>query len=183
MALSHALTNTGRLCPGKLISNGTFVIIDDGKFIRTQCYVGEDIEARKRLTEYMINKYEPTRRERDIESIDVADVLSVYLDDCRDGQANKAKLDERLERLTKWWGGKMLSEVTAKACRDYARKRELRPCERISLGDGRPHHFGADVGKTTSASLVGYQTTPRRSARSRWRRSIAKVKCCSQSNG
>jgi hypothetical protein len=128
---------------GKLISNGAFVIIDEGKFIRTQCYAGEDIEARKRLAEYTINKYEPKRQERDIESIDVADVLSVYLDDCRDGQANKTKLDERLERLTKFWGGMMLSEVTAAACRDYARSRGTPGGARRDLEDLRAainHH-------------------------------------------
>ena len=128
---------------GKLISNGAYIIIDDGKFIPTQCYAGEDIEARKRLAEYTIEKYEPKRQERDIEGIDVADVLSIYLDDCRDRQANKAKLDERLERLTQWWGGKMLSEITAKTCRAYVNSRGTTGGARRDLEDLRAainHH-------------------------------------------
>src|SRR4051812_43382833 len=85
---------------GKLISNGAHIIIDSGKFIPTGCYAGQDIEAQKRLAEYILEKYEPARQERDIESIDIADVLSIYLDDTREVQANKKKLDERMARLT-----------------------------------------------------------------------------------
>ena len=61
------------------------------------------------LAAYIAEKYSPERRLKDIEAIDVADVLSVYDEDCRERQANKSKFDERLARLVKWWGGKMLS--------------------------------------------------------------------------
>jgi integrase len=128
---------------GKLVSNGAFLIIDDGKFIPTGCYVGEIIEARKRLAKYTLEKYEPKRQERDIESIDVADVLSIYLDDSRDEQANKKKLDERMKRLTVWWGGKMLSEVNKKNCRAYAKSRGSNGGARRDLEDLRAainHH-------------------------------------------
>src|SRR5664280_1244071 len=38
--------------------------------------------AQQALADYIAYKYRPTRKERDIEQIDVADVLSIYLDDC-----------------------------------------------------------------------------------------------------
>ena len=65
----------------------------------------------------------PSRKERDIEVIDVADVLSIYDDDTRARQVNKAKFDERLKRLNDFWGGRMLSDVTGETCREYVRIR------------------------------------------------------------
>jgi integrase len=70
-------------------------------------------------------------------------VLSVYDDDCRDRQANQAKFDERLSRLVKWWGGKMLSEVTGANCRAYTRHRKNNGGSRRDLEDLRAainHH-------------------------------------------
>src|SRR5256885_644464 len=95
---------TGR----KIIAQGMWLIIDAGKHIATGCTFAQAREAQGRLATYIADKYSPERRLRDIEEIDVADVLSLYDEDCRDRQANKAKLDERLGRLTSWWGGKML---------------------------------------------------------------------------
>ena len=39
-------------------------------------------EAEKRLAAYIADKYQPARHARDIDHIDIADVLSIYLDDC-----------------------------------------------------------------------------------------------------
>jgi integrase len=99
--------------------------------------------AISRLANYIADKYAPDRRLQDIEDIDVADVLSLYDEDCRERQANKAKLDERLVRLTKWWGGKMLSEVTGAACRAYTKSRNGQGGARRDLEDLRAainHH-------------------------------------------
>jgi hypothetical protein len=43
---------------------------------------------KKRLAKYIAEKYQPARRLRDIESIDVADVLSIHLD-CGDRQTER----------------------------------------------------------------------------------------------
>jgi hypothetical protein len=83
-----------------------------GKHHPTGCFAGEDRKAQEFLAAYIAEKYSPERRLKDIESIDVADVLSVYDEDCREPQANKVKFDERLARLAGWWGGKMLADVT-----------------------------------------------------------------------
>ena len=78
---------------------GTWIVIDDGQHHATGCFAGEDRKAQEFLAAYIAEKYSPERRLKDIESIDVADVLSVYDEDCRERQANKAKFDERLARL------------------------------------------------------------------------------------
>jgi integrase len=78
-----------------------------------------------------------------IESIDIADMLSVYDEDCRERQANKAKFDERITRLVKWWGGRALSEINGASCRAYVKSRGNNGGARRDLEDLRAainHH-------------------------------------------
>jgi hypothetical protein len=124
----HLWLRKERRNKGKLIARATWIIIEDGKHIATGC---------------IADKYRPERRLRDIEQIDVADVLSLYDEDCRERQANKLKFDERMTRLTKWWGGKMLSDVTGASCREYTRSRKGPGGARRDLEDLRAainHH-------------------------------------------
>src|SRR3954452_7721954 len=107
----------------KIIAQGTWLGIHGIQHHATGCFVGEDRKAQEFLAAYIAEKYSPDRRLKDIESIDVADVLSVYDEDCRGRQANKPKFDERLARLAKWWGGKMLSDVNGVNCRAYTKHR------------------------------------------------------------
>ena len=72
---------------GKVIAKGTWFIIDGKPHHATGCFAGEDRAAQECLAKYIADKYQSERRMRDIESIDVADVLSLYTDDCRDRQA------------------------------------------------------------------------------------------------
>jgi integrase len=127
----------------KVVARGTWLVIDGGKHYSTGCFAGEDRKAQEFLAAYIAEKYSPERRLKDIESIDVADVLSVYDDDCRERQANKVKFDERLARLVKWWGGKMLSDVTGVSCRAYTKFRGNNGGSRRDLEDLRAainHH-------------------------------------------
>ena len=50
--------------------------------------------------------------------IDVPDVLSIYLTDRGDEQADQNELERRIGRLNDYWGGKKLSEVSAESCRE-----------------------------------------------------------------
>ena len=68
--------------------------------------------AQQALGDYIAKKYRPTRKARDIEQIDIADVLSIYLDDCGDEQADRKKFQGRISRLNSFWGGRMLSDVS-----------------------------------------------------------------------
>ena len=108
---------------GKLRASAVWIILDGGKHIATGCVKGEDRAAQQALSTYITAKYKPARKERDIEAIDVADVLSIYDDDTRDRQVNKAKFYERLRRLNDFWGGRMLSDVTGGTCRAYVSTR------------------------------------------------------------
>lgn len=61
----------------KTIARGTWLVIDGGQHNPTGCFAGEDRKAQEFLAAYIAEKYSPERRLKDIESIDVADVLSV----------------------------------------------------------------------------------------------------------
>lgn len=127
---------------GRLVSPSQWFILHRGKHIPTGCAPDEAEEAEKRLAQYIAETRKPERRERDIETIDIADVLAIYIDDCRDAQANKAKFDERMTRLATWWGGKTLADVTGETCRAYvehriASARKRRPKSTPGAGGAR----------------------------------------------
>lgn len=52
--------------------------------------------------------------------IDIADVLSIYLDDCAVRHANQKRFRGRISRLNEFWGGMSLAAVTGPSCRLYA---------------------------------------------------------------
>ena len=106
---------------GEGVHHETWIILDGGKHIATGCSASEVAAAEEKLASYIAAKYEPVRKERDIEQIDIADVLSIYDEDCGGRQSNRTQLDGRLTRLNDFWGGKKLSEVTGETCREYIR--------------------------------------------------------------
>lgn len=108
---------------GRVVARATWIIIHGSKHIATRCAADQAEQAQLCLAAYLADQYQPQRKERDIERIDVADVLSIYYDDRRDHQANQKKLDERIGRLNEFWGGKMLSEVNGALCRAYVQER------------------------------------------------------------
>ena len=121
------------------VIRGVWIIIDNGRHYPTGCFEGEDEKAEQVLAQHIANKYQPPRKRRGIEEIDIADVLSIYLDAAlqvfrvRHGVAEEyedtvpaiRKFKGRIDRLNEFWGGKMLSEVTGSTCRQFAEGRLL----------------------------------------------------------
>src|SRR5262245_16122154 len=81
---------------GKVTKRPIWLILDAGRHIATGCAEGEAQRAEQILAAYIAQKYRPERRDRDLEAIDVADVLSIYLDDCGHRQANQERFRRRL---------------------------------------------------------------------------------------
>jgi integrase len=108
---------------GRVVANAVWIIIDGNRHIATRCLKGQAREAEKRLATYIAEKYSPTRHARDIDRIDVADVLSIYLEDCGLRITDRPKLERCIGRLNDHWGGKMLSQVTAAECRAFVKQR------------------------------------------------------------
>src|SRR5262245_3451141 len=81
---------------GRVVGEARWFIIDDGRQIGTGCAAHQASEAEQKLAEYIAAKYQPTKRERDIEEIPIADVLILFLEARGDRAANPRKFEERL---------------------------------------------------------------------------------------
>jgi integrase len=124
--------------------SAVWIIRDGGRDFATGCVAsasdkGPPEAAQRALAEYIADKYLPIRKTRDVNDVDVADVLSIYLDDCGDSQANHKQLEGRLRRLNEFWGGRMLSDVSTASCKDYTKWRGARWA---SSADGRERTLG-----------------------------------------
>ncbi len=109
--------------------SATWLIRDAGRpDFSTGCVAGaadkKPPEAAERaLAEYIAAKYQPQRKTRNIEVIDIADVLTIYLDDKGDQQSNRRKFERRILRLNSFWGGRSLSDISTATCKEYAKAR------------------------------------------------------------
>jgi hypothetical protein len=72
--------------------HATWLIRDGGRDVFTGCSANEVAKAEQRLKQYIAEKYSPERKVRDIDAIAIADVLSIFIDDRREAQANKTPL-------------------------------------------------------------------------------------------
>ena len=142
---------------GRIIAQPTYVILDGTRQVATRCTASQTSEAEQLLAAYIAASYRPPRKRRELEEIDIADVLSIYLDAVlpklreREGvaEANEdasvavRRFKARLGRLNDFWGGKMLSDVTGEACRDFCAQRSAggarRDLEDLSAAIG--HHL------------------------------------------
>jgi hypothetical protein len=123
--------------------------------------------AQQALADYIDNKYRPTRKARDIEQIDIADVLSIYLDDCGDDQADRKKFEGRISRLNSFWGGRMLSDVSTATCREYVKVRGNTGGARRDLEDLRAA-IGHHATENLHRAIVNVWLPPRGAPRDRW---------------
>ena len=108
---------------GSSFASAIWIIIDGKRHIATGCLKGQAREAEQRLAAYIAEKYQPTRHARDIDRIDIADVLSIYLEDCGSRMVDQPKLDRCIGRLNDYWGGKTLSQITTAECRAFVKQR------------------------------------------------------------
>jgi hypothetical protein len=120
---AHLWLRRARRKNGRIVASAVWIIIDGKQHVSTGCLEHQTGEAGEWLANYIEEKYRPSRRIRDLEAIDIADVLSIYLDDCGGRVADQPKLERGIGRLNDFWGGKMLSEVTSAECRAYVKSR------------------------------------------------------------
>ena len=116
-----------RFKKGKVIHQAVWIIKDGDRHIATGCLASPSeakppAEAEKALANYIAQKYQPERTRRDIEDIDCADVLSIYLTDVGE-PGEQFEIVARIDRLNEFWGGKKLSQVNARSCAVYAKHR------------------------------------------------------------
>jgi len=152
---------------GKVTHRSTWRIRDGARDIGTGCGENDAAAAERKLAEYIALKHEPARTLRDIERIEIADVLLIYLRDCRDHQRNKKQFDRRIKRLNQWWGARTLAEVSGDSCRAYQRSRGNNGGARRDLEDLRAainHHAREGLHR----GEVRVVLPPRGAPRDRW---------------
>jgi integrase len=129
---------------GRIIARATYLILDDGKHYPTGCFAGEADRAEQKLAEYIAAKYKTPRKERELEETFVADVLSIYTDDCAPkGEAARKKFDQRIGRLNEFFGADVLARINGERCRAYVAWRGNAGGSRRDLEDLRSainHH-------------------------------------------
>ena len=152
---------------GEITHHATWIIRDGKRDTFTGCRADEIAEAERQLQHYIASKYQPKRKEQDVESILVTDVLSIFIDDCRDRQANKKQFDRRMERLATWWTGKTLAGISGETCREYQKHKGNKGGARRDLEDLRAainHHAKEGLHR----GVVRVTLPPRGQPRDRW---------------
>lgn len=131
---------------GSLRKASVWVIRDGGRQTSTGCPPQAVGEAETALAEYLVDKHDPARRERDPASVPIADVLAIYVADRAPPENEleaRARFDGRIDRLNEFWGARFLSDVSAATCREYVQSRGGKGGARRDLEDLRSainHH-------------------------------------------
>ena len=156
---------------GKLVHQAVWIIKDADRHIGTGCIASPSEtkpprKAEQALADYIARKYQPERRRQDIDDINCADVLSIYLIDIGE-PGDQFEIEARIERLNEFWGGKKLSEVNAQTCAAYVKHRGSPGGARRDLETFRAainHHAREGFHR----GVVRVSLPPKGEARDRW---------------
>jgi integrase len=94
-----------------------WVILDEGKFIRTGFAESDRVEAQKALARYLGKIHQPPKHDDDPL---IVDLLISYGEEHLVGTRSAKNAAYNVESLTGWWRDKKLSDINAITCRDYA---------------------------------------------------------------
>jgi integrase len=105
-----------------------WVVRDKQKVVSTGITAGAaettpPAEAEQFLAKYIAEKFDPTRRARDIANIPLSDVLAIYYHDKGGEHCTDPNLAGHIERLNEFWGDKKLIQVNPATCRAYVSSR------------------------------------------------------------
>jgi len=145
----------------------TWVIRDGSVKRSTGAGARETAKAESALRDYLNEKATPRPRDRDPNTVRIADVISIYAEDVAPKHARPKDTADRLTRLLDFFGGKVLADLNRSTCQAYAEQRGSQSAARRELEDLRSavrHHW--EQGLCTALSPV---TLPDKSKpRERW---------------
>jgi integrase len=153
---------------GKIVRHASWIIRDGKRKVRTGCRADEAREAQKRLAAYITEQHAPAReRDRHPSQVDVADVISVYVDDVTGRLKRPREIAARLGRVLEHFGDKKVSAVTGATCRAYAASRGNAGAARRELEDFRAaiNHYHQEGFLETPVAVVLPEKGP---SRERW---------------
>ncbi|MGR9311366.1 tyrosine-type recombinase/integrase [Rhizobium leguminosarum] len=101
-----------------------WVILDGSNEISTGCAAEDVAGADRALERYLAERHKPDFRKGDPETVAVADALIYYVQEHAETTAHPELIGYHMLPLNEFFGGKMVSDVDAKACRDYRKLRQ-----------------------------------------------------------
>ena len=107
----------------------TFTIVDGRSRHRTGCGAEEIERAEEALRDYIEEKYRPTKSEAPL----IADVIAVYAEEHIKHVVSGKAIQYDLGHLTKWWGLKRVTEISAATTRAYVAHRNAGASARREL--------------------------------------------------
>jgi integrase len=108
-----------------------WLILDQGKQVTTGCAAEGREAAEHALAEYLVTKWEPSRRP--ISRIPIADPLALYGRDVAPGHARPRAGAQIIGRLLSFFGARMISTINGALCREYAATRPSASSSRREL--------------------------------------------------
>jgi integrase len=95
-----------------------WAILDGGTFIRTGCDESNRDGAEKKLAEYIAEKHKPQVQPSAKPCI--AEVLNAYMDEHLPNTRSIKNTIYNIGSLLRWWGDKLVSDITPHNCQAYA---------------------------------------------------------------
>ena len=140
-----------------------WVIRDGSTFVRTGCAESRRDEAETALGRYIARKHKP----RPSATPALADVLLAYLSEhAMHGKRPKNEV-HTVSNLAKFWGNKRVSDVTARACREYSATRPPVAARRdLQTLRAALHYWHREYGPLASLPSVTLPRAPE--PRDRW---------------
>lgn len=141
----------------------TWIIRDGPSAVRTGCIERELAKAEAALGRYIAKKYRPARSEAPA----ISEILLAYMREHVPRKTSAAKIEHTIANLERWWGDKMLTDVTAKNCRAYAQARPPVAARRdLETLRAAIWYWHKEYGPI--ASIPAVTLPPRPAPRSRW---------------
>lgn len=149
------------------VTRSVWCILDDGGFKRsTGCGADDRAGAESQLGQYLAEKAAKGALVRDASAhqTHIASVIALYARDRAMKTARPRETLARLDRLLRWWGGGLLSDVTGANCRAYATERGAEQAARRELEDLRAairHHRMEGFCRETVEVILPQKSLPR----------------------
>ncbi len=150
-----------------VIEQAVWVIREGSTKRSTGCGPREIEQATGALRDYLNAKPTERRRDRDPNSVAIADVVAIYTEDVVSKHARPKETAGRLNRILDFFGDKTLAFLNKKTCADYARKRGSEAAARRELEGLRAavrHHWEAGL----CVALTPVVLPDRGEGRERW---------------
>jgi hypothetical protein len=152
---------------GRTLERAVWVIRDGGIKRSTGAGQSEIAKAERALAAYLSQKITPRVRDANPAHVEIASVVTIYVEDVAAKHARPRETAARLSRILDHFGTKKLSYLNKKTCEEYVGARGHKAAARRELEDLRAavrHHWEAGL----CTALTPVVLPEKGEARERW---------------